>query len=125
GQVVEAIAQVELQVKLGNIQAGVDSGHGVLAHSCIYELACEGRSVNGSSLGHRDGRFLLPAHWVKRPCQRVSNSPAPLSSRLQAGGQFHLPAQASQDKDRWKSRYKRVSAGQERGVSLPNGRIFI
>ncbi len=107
-QIVNAIHQVELQVKLGNIQARVDSGNSVLAHSCIYELAFEGRSINGSSLGHRSERFWLPTHLVKNQCQRATNSSAPLPSRLQAGRQIHLPIQLAPDKDRWKGRYKRA-----------------
>ena len=80
GQVVDATGEVELQVKLGNIQARVDSGHSVLAHSCKCELALVGRSINGSSLGHRHERFRLPAHLVSDQCQKVTNSSAPLPS---------------------------------------------
>lgn len=39
GQVVETTVQVELQVKLGDIQARVDNRGSVRAHSCKYELA--------------------------------------------------------------------------------------
>ena len=53
GQVVEATGEVKLQVQLGNIQARVDSGHNVLALSGKCELTLVGRSINGSSLGHR------------------------------------------------------------------------
>jgi hypothetical protein len=97
---------VELQVKLGNIQARVDSGHSVLAHSCKCELALVGRSINGSSLGHRHERSRLPAHLAKSQCQRVTNSSAPLSCRLQAAGQSHLPMPLLPDKVRGKFRYK-------------------
>jgi hypothetical protein len=51
GQVVDATREVELQVKLGNIQARVNCGHSVLAHSSKCELALVGRSINGSGLG--------------------------------------------------------------------------
>src|SRR5579859_3911987 len=112
GQVVEATGQVKLQVKLGNIQAGVDSGHSVLAHSCKCERALVGRSINGSSLGHRHERLRLPAHLAKSQCQRTTNSSAPLPSGLQAGRRSHLPIRSVPDKDRWKGRYKRA---RERG----------
>ena len=115
GQVVDPTGEVELQVKLGNIQARVDSGHSVLAHSCKCELALVGRSINGSSLGHRHERFRLPAHLVNSQCQKVTNSSAPLSCRLQAAGQSHLPKPLATDKGRWKFRYKKVSAGRMRG----------
>src|SRR5579859_1641651 len=108
GQVVEATGQVKLQVKLGNIQAGVDSGHSVLAHSCKCERALVGRSINGSSLGHRHERLRLPAHLAKSQCQRTTNSSAPLPSGLQAGRRSHLPIRSVPDKDRWKGRYKRA-----------------
>jgi hypothetical protein len=108
GQVVEATGEVELQVKLGNIQARVDSGHSVLAHSCKCELALVGRSINGSSLGHGHERFRLPAHLAHSQCQRVTNSSAPLPSGLQAGRQSHLPIRSVPDKDRGKGRYKRT-----------------
>ena len=91
GQVVNTTGEVELQVKLGNVQARIDSSHNVLAHSCKCELALVGRSINGSSLGHRHERFWLPAHLANDQCQRVTNSSAPLSCRLQAAGQSHLP----------------------------------
>ena len=100
GQVVKTTLEVELQVKLGNIQARIDSRHSVLAHSCKYELAFEGRSVNGSSLGHRSERFWLPTRLDKSQRQRKTNSSAPLPSRLQAGRQFHLPIHITTDKDR-------------------------
>jgi hypothetical protein len=100
GQIVKTTGQVELQVKLGNIQARIDSRHSVLAHSCKYELAFEGRSVNGSSLGHRSERFWLPTRLDKGQRQRTTNSSAPLPSRLQAGRQFHLPIHTFPDKDR-------------------------
>jgi len=86
GQAVDTTGQVELQVELGNIQAGVESSHSVLAHSCKYELAAVGRSINGSSLGHRHERLWLPAHLVNDPCQRATSSSAPLPCRLQAAG---------------------------------------
>jgi hypothetical protein len=107
GQIMETACQMELQVLLGNIQARINSGHSVLAHSCKYELALVSRSINGSSLGHRDGRLLLPAHLVKSQCQRVTSSSAPLSCRLQAAGQFPLPKPSFQDKRRGNLRYKR------------------
>jgi hypothetical protein len=100
--------QMKLQVELGNIQAGIDSSHSVLAHSCKCELALVGRSINGSSLGHRHERLRLPTHLVNSQCQRATNSSAPLSCRLQAAGQSHLPHPIFPDKDRWKTRYKRV-----------------
>jgi len=100
GQVVDPTAQMELQVLLGNIQARINSGHGVLAHSCKYELALVGRSVNGSSLGHRSERFWLPTRLDKNLRQRITNSSAPLPSRLQAGRHLHLPIQLNPDKDR-------------------------
>jgi len=74
GQVVDTTGQMELQVLLGNIQARINSGHSVLAHSCKYELAVVGRSINGSSLGHRDGRLMLPTDLAKSQCQRAANS---------------------------------------------------
>src|SRR4051812_2409720 len=107
GQVVEATGQVKLQVRLGNIQAGIDSSHSVLAHSCKYELALVGRSINGSSLGHRHQRFRLLTHLAKSQCQRVANSSAPLSCRRPAAGQSHLPKSLLPDKVRGKGRYKR------------------
>src|SRR6185312_11556577 len=107
GQIMEAIGQMQLQVLLGNIQATINSGHRVLAPSCKYELAFEGRSINGSSLGHRDGRLLLPAHTTKSRCQRVTSSSAPLSCRLQAAGQFPLSKPSYKDKDKRNLRYKR------------------
>ena len=88
--------------------ARVDSGHNVLAHSCKCELTLAGRSINGSSLGHRQRRFRLPAHLVKNQCQKVTNSSAPLSCRLQAAGQSHLPEPLATDKGRWKFRYKKA-----------------
>jgi hypothetical protein len=100
--------QMKLQVPLGNVQAGVDSGHSVLAHSCKCELALVGRSINGSSLGHGHRRFRLLTHLVENQCQRVANSSAPLSCRLQAAGQSHLPMPLLSDKGRGKFRYKRV-----------------
>jgi hypothetical protein len=120
GQIVATTGQMELQVLLGNIQARIKSGHGVLAHSCKYELALIGRSINGSSLGHRDGRLLLPAHLVKSQCQRVTSSSAPLSCRLQAAGQFPLPKPSFQDKCRGNLRYKR--AGVRVSVNLISSR---
>ena len=117
-QVVDTTGEVKLQVKLGNIQARVDSGHSVLAHSCKCELALAGRSINGSSLGHRPERFWLPAHWVSDQCQKVTNSSAPLSCRLQAAGQSHLPKPLLPDKGRWKFRYKKVAAGRMRCALL-------
>ena len=107
GQVMDAIGQMQLQVLLGNIQATINSGHSVLALSCKYELALVGRSINGSSLGHRDGRLLLPAHTTKSRCQRVTSSSAPLSCRLQAAGQIPLTKSSFQDKVRGNLRYKR------------------
>jgi hypothetical protein len=98
---------MELEVKLGDIQARVDNGGGVRAHSCTYELALVGRSINGSSLGHWSERFWLPTHRAQGPCQRVTNSSVPLPSCLQAGRKSHLPIQPFADKDRWKLRYKR------------------
>ena len=68
-----------------------------------------GRSINGSSLGLQRERFRLPTHWVKSLCQRVTNSSAPLSCRLQAAGQSHLLQSIIPDKDRRKGRYKRWS----------------
>jgi len=106
-QVVDPTGEVELQVKLGNVQAGMDSSHSVLALSCKCELALVGRSINGSSLGHRHERLRLPAHLVSDQCQRVTNSSAPLSCRLQAAGQSHLPMPMLPDKVRRKFRYKR------------------
>jgi hypothetical protein len=114
GQVVDPTGEVKLQVKLGNVQARVDSSHSVLAHSCKCELALAGRSINGSSLGHRHERFRLPAHLAKSQCQKVTNSSAPLSCRLQAAGQSHLPKPLFTDKVRWKFRYKKVAAGRMR-----------
>ena len=108
-QMMDPACQVELQVLLGNIQASINSGHSVLAPSCKYELAFEGRSINGSSLGHRDGRLLLPTGLAKSQHQRASNSSAPLSCRLQAAGQFSLPKPSYQDKDKENLRYKRVA----------------
>ncbi len=108
GQVVEATGEVELQVKLGNVQAGMDSSHSVLAHSCKCELALVGRSINGSSLGHRRRRLRLLTHLANGQCQRAANSSAPLSCRLQAAGQSHLPMSLLPDKVRRKFRYKRV-----------------
>jgi hypothetical protein len=108
GQVMDPPGEVKLQVILGNIQASIDSGHSVRAHSCKYEQALAGRSINGSSLGHRHERLRLPAHLVKNQCQRVTNSFAPLSCRLQAAGQFHLPKSTASDKVRGKRRYKRA-----------------
>src|ERR1017187_4430778 len=107
GQVVDTTGQMELQVKLGNIQADIDSGHSVLAHSCKYELALVGRSINGSSLGHRHERLWLLTHMANGQCQRVTSSSAPLSCRLQAAGQSHLPSPSVPGKVRWKFRYKR------------------
>jgi hypothetical protein len=106
---------MELQVKLGNIQAGIDSGHSVPAHSCKCELALVGRSINGSSLGHRHERLWLPAHLVIDQCQKATSSSAPLSCRLQAAGQPHLPSPSVPDKVRWKFRYKK--AGLREGVN--------
>src|ERR1700733_12896331 len=108
GQVVGTTRQMKLQVELGNIQAGIDSSHSVLAHSCKCELALVGRSINGSSLGHRHERLRLPTHLVNSQCQRATNWSAPLSCRLQAAGQSHLPHPIFPDKDRWKTRYKRA-----------------
>ena len=108
GQVMDTSFQMELQVLLGNIQARINSGHSVLAPSCKYELAVVGRSINGSSLGHRDGRLMLPAGLAKSQHQRASNSSAPLSCRLQAAGQFPLTKSSFQDKDRGNRRYKRA-----------------
>ena len=107
GQVVNPTGEVKLQVKLGNVQARIDSGHSVLAHSCKCELALVGRSINGSSLGYRHERFWLPTHLANGQCQRITNSSAPLSCRLQAAGQSHLPKPPIPDKGRWKFRYKR------------------
>ena len=118
GQVVDATGEVELQVKLGNIQARVDSSHSVLAHSCKCELALVGRSINGSSLGHRHKRLRLPAHLVTDQCQKVTISSAPLPSGLQAGRQSHLPMALLTDKVRGKFRYKgaRVREGQTKKI---------
>ena len=96
GQVVDPTGEVELQVKLGNVQARVDSGHSVLAHSCKCELALVGRSINGSSLGHRHERFRLPAHLANDQCQRVTNSPAPLPSACRPAGSPIFPCPYSQ-----------------------------
>ena len=122
GQVMKTTGQMELQVLLGNIQARINSGHSVLAHSCKYELASTGRSINGSSLGHRDGRLLLPADLAKSQCQRVTNSPAPLSCRLQAAGQLPLPKPLFQDKRRGNLRYKR--AGVRAGFIFLSGIVL-
>jgi hypothetical protein len=115
---VDSTREVKLQVKLGNIQARVDSGHSVLAHSCKCELALVGRSINGSSLGHRHERFWLPTDLAISQRQRITNSFAPLSCRLQAAGQAHLPKPFITDKVRWKFRYKR---GQPAHVSVSSG----
>ncbi len=109
GQVVDTTGGVKLQVQLGNIQARVDSGHSVLAPSCKCELALAGRSINGSSLGHRHERLRLLTHLVTDQCQRVTNSSAPLSCRLQAAGESHLPKPSLPDKGRGKFRYKSVA----------------
>jgi hypothetical protein len=114
-----AIRQMKLQVLLGNIQATINSGHSVLAHSCKYELAVEGRSINGSSLGHRDGRLMLPADLAKSQCQRASNSSAPLSCRLQAAGQFPLTKSSFQDKVRGNRRYKRAGVREVQAPIFP------
>src|SRR5215469_7718792 len=119
GQVVETTGQMKLQVKLGNIQARVDSSHSVLAHSCKYELALEGRSINGSSLGHRNERFWLPTRLGKTQRQRATNSSAPRPSRLQAGRPFHLPIQLTPDKDRRKRRYKRAGVRESNSPAKP------
>ena len=108
GQVVDLTGEVELQVQLGNVQARVDSGHSVLAPSCKCELAFVGRSINGSSLGHRPERLRLLTHMVTDQCQRVANSSVPLPSGLQARRQSHLPIRSVPDKHRWKDRYKRA-----------------
>ena len=100
--------EVKLQVKLGNIQARIDSGHSVLALSCKCEQALVGRSINGSSLGHRHEWLRLPTHLAINQCQRITNSFAPLSCRLQAAGQSHLPKPLLIDKVRRKFRYKRA-----------------
>jgi hypothetical protein len=88
---VDATGEVELQVKLGNVQAHVDSSHSVLAHSCKCELALVGRSINGSSLGHRRERLRLLTHLAISQCQRETSTSAPLPSGVQAGRQPHLP----------------------------------
>ena len=106
GQVMEATGQVKLQVKLGNIQADIDSSHCVLAHSCKYELALVSRSINGSSLGHRSQRFWLPHALGENPTPGVTNSVALLPFGLQAERQFHLPIGQTPDKDRRNCRYK-------------------
>ena len=107
GQVVDTTGEVELQVKLGNVQAGVDSRHSVLALSCKYELVLVGRSINGSSLGHRHERFLLLAHLAQSQCQRETNSSEPRSCRLQAARPSHLPWPLLPDMGRREFRYKR------------------
>jgi len=106
-QIVDTTGEVELQVQLGNIQARVDSGHRVLSPSCKCELALVGRSINGSSLGHRHERLRLPAHLATGQCQKAASSSAPLSCRLQAAGQSHLPKPLLTDKGRGKFRYKK------------------
>jgi len=65
-QVVETTGQMELEVRLGDIQASVDNSRSVRAHSCKYELAAVGRSINGSSCGHVTQEALAPGAFSSK-----------------------------------------------------------
>ena len=74
GQVVAASEEVQLQVKLGNIQACVDRGHGVLAPSCKSELA-------GVGPLHQRFEFRTPARTVQA-LHALGPKPVPEANEL-------------------------------------------
>ena len=99
GQHALSALEVELQGGFGNIHSGVDGGrnlrqcfHVVRDSFLQYELALVGRSINGSSNGHRARAALAPPRTRKKRFKRATSSPAPPSPGLQAGRRHHLPS---------------------------------
>jgi hypothetical protein len=105
---VETIGQMKLQVRLGDIQAGVDNGRSVRAHSCKYELALVGRSINGSSSGHVTRTALAP-HALSQKLTPEGVELVRADAFPPAGGKaFPFSCLADAKQERWKDTYKRA-----------------
>lgn len=102
GQVVESTGPVELEVCLGDIQASVDNSRGVRSHSCKYELACVGRSINGSSSGHMTRAALAP-RALSQKLTPEGNEHIRADALPPAGGRaFPFSRLANAKQERWK-----------------------
>jgi hypothetical protein len=66
GELEGATRQGDLKFLLGDIDADIEDRCSVRAHTCTCELALMGRSINGSSYGHRrPGNLARPeALWL-------------------------------------------------------------